>query len=132
FNPSNLVTPVLISQIDGILYDFFIHMDWKPDKTQWIDITKTYSGKKNLTETFTCIITKQQAIFQSAFHLLVNVLLQSAFPHQSKGDLTIPHIFSRHKILHGQFTTYGRLDNALRCFLIIDFLSYLFENSDRL
>jgi len=46
FNPSNLVTPVLISQIDGILYDFFIHMDWKPDRTQWIDITNTYSGKK--------------------------------------------------------------------------------------
>lgn len=132
FNPSNLVIPVLISQIDGILYDFFIHMNWKPDRTQWIDTTKTHSGKKNQIETFTCIVTKQQAIFQSAIHLLVNVLLQSALPDESKEELSVPHTLSRHKILHGQFTTYGRLDNALRCFLIIDFLSYLFENSDRL
>lgn len=33
--------------------------------------------------------------------------------------------FNRHKIMHGEYLKYGRIDNTIRAFLILDFLATL-------
>lgn len=39
--------------------------------------------------------------------------------------LEAPFTFSRHKILHGGYVKYGRIDNTIRAFLVLDFLASL-------
>jgi len=43
------------------------------------------------------------------------------------GDLTSGSIitWNRHKVSHGEISRYGRLENTIRCFMILDFLSEL-------
>ena len=52
--------------------------------------------------------------------ILLDFLFQNAYPGL---PLEMPFTFNRHKILHGEITKYGRFDNTLRAFLILDFLN---------
>ena len=40
-------------------------------------------------------------------------------------DSSLIITWNRHKISHGATTRYGRLENTIRCFMILDFLSEL-------
>ena len=102
FNPSNVVVPTLISQIDGILSDFFgkqLRRGWK--------------------ETF------QKEISNYEYSELLNnqigdVLFESSY---YKSEIVSRIGINRHKILHGEELQYGTLANSMRLFLIIDHLS---------
>ena len=56
--------------------------------------------------------------------IMLNILFQKSL----KGlPLEKPFTFNRHKILHGEELRYGRKDNTIRAFLILDFLAVLMK-----
>lgn len=120
YNPSNVVLPVLIAQIDGILMDFIKKHGFSYDKhkRKW----KSPSGQiLDLKNAYKSVETEFESVSDFSNDLLLNVLFQQAFHGD---DLKNLPSFSRHKILHGESVTYGKLENVIRAFLILDFLSY--------
>lgn len=120
FNPSNIVLPTLIAQIDGILTEFMknkgLFFDTKERK--WKDnkgkiIYKKMWFKEQVKS------TKENAMTELSNEIFLNLLLQKAYPIH---PLKSPFSFNRHKILHGENLRYGRIDNTIRAFLILDFL----------
>jgi hypothetical protein len=121
YNASNIVLPTLIAQIDGILMKYMEQKQidrWvvtqkgevKPDR-QWK--SKLRAQIANQYSSNLLLLTSD---------ILLDVLFQRAFYGQ---PLKVPFTFSRHKVMHGEYTRYGRIDNTLRAFLILDFLSGL-------
>lgn len=112
YNPSNVVLPTLIAQIDGILTDYL--------RQQGVDRSKRneWRGWKEQFE----LCTTDQYLPDLANWLILDILFQRAWPGE---PLEVPFTFSRHKIMHGEYTRYGRIDNTIRAFLILDFLSQL-------
>lgn len=111
FNPSNVILPTLITQVDGILSDFarqFGIRTKRKDKRKWDEDFRNISN-----------YDKDDESLGLGNDVLLDILFQTAYPEQL---LKTPFSFNRHKILHGEFTKYGRLDNTLRAFLILDFL----------
>ena len=121
-NPSNLVIPTLIAQIDGIQTEFMeqsgLHYDVR--KIGWIN----KSGKKIKKKEWLKKQTLNSELLDIANDIFLNILFQKAHPGQ---PLTTPFTFNRHKILHGEYLRYGRIDNTIRAFLILDFLSSVSE-----
>jgi hypothetical protein len=122
YNPSNLVLPTLFSQIDGILKDYMIQ-----EKLLYVVINKRsvlVDGNKNRIEwkKWYTNQTKNLTILNSANDILLNILFQKAYTSEALQD---NFTFSRHKVLHGEFLHYGRMDNTIRAFLILDFLAIL-------
>jgi hypothetical protein len=110
-NTSNVVLPVLIAQIDGILTDYGHQKGLYRKENDW----------KNK---FRNQITNPM-LFESSIDLANEVLLDLLFQKSIPGKpLSIPFTFNRHKIMHGENTKYGRTTNVIRALLIIDFLSY--------
>jgi hypothetical protein len=137
FNPSNLVVPVLITQIDGIIGELLEREGWKFDinSKKWIP-PSPYDPKEkkefktgdraignllnkkrnrlgrtyvgNLIQTNSRYEIINEGLFQNSFH--GNRLTKSSIP-------------SRHKILHGEFIEYGTQKNTLKLILILDYLS---------
>jgi len=106
YNPSNIVLPVLIAQIDGIRIEFmdrnglsFWNKKWK----EW------FKGQ-----------TQGQELLDLANDIFINILFQNSQPGK---PLKTPFTFNRHKIMHGEILRYGRIDNVIRAFLILDFLA---------
>jgi hypothetical protein len=111
FNSSNIVLPTLISQIDGVLNDYMKKIGVNKKDKDW---------RKNLKSQ---IMDNEMPEYSDlAKDLLLEILFQSS--NQGK-PLKTPFYFNRHKILHGEFTRYGRLDNTLRAFLLLDFLHFI-------
>lgn len=108
FNPANLVIPTLIAQIDAILLDYMRSKGISKSDKEW---------RRKLRE-----LTGNGLSSELANDLLLEILFQKAYPGL---PLNIPTTFNRHKILHGENTRYGRIDNALRAFLLLDFLADL-------
>lgn len=121
-NPSNLVIPTLIAQIDGIQAEFMrqsgLHYDIR--KRGWIN----KSGKKINKRKWFIKQTLNSELLDIANDVFLNILFQKSNPGQ---PLTTPFTFNRHKILHGEYLIYGRIDNTIRAFLILDFLSSVSE-----
>jgi len=67
-------------------------------------------------------LTPNQKLLDLANDIFLNILFQRAQPGQ---PLETPFTFSRHKIMHGEYLRYGRIDNTIRAFLILDFLATL-------
>jgi hypothetical protein len=112
YNPSNVVLPTLIAQIDGILTDYLQQTGiGRADREEW----------KRWKEQFKSH-TADQYLPDLANEVILDLLFQRALPGQ---PLATPFTFSRHKIMHGEYTRYGRIDNAIRAILILDFLSQL-------
>ncbi|WP_440950796.1 hypothetical protein [Methanosphaerula subterraneus] len=133
YNPSNVVVPTLITQIDGIIYDFVIDRGISPVKGQFYDSNNKRSNPENILKNLILIQDVggdvEQAIskllgygIEADTFLLLDVLFQKSLRGQS---LNRPTSFSRHKILHGEFTRYGRMENTVRAFMILDYLAYL-------
>ena len=66
--------------------------------------------------------TFNQDFLDLANDIFLNILFQDS---KSGQPLDIPFIFNRHKIMHGEQFRYGRTDNTIRAFLILDFLASL-------
>lgn len=122
-NPSDLILPTLIAQIDGIQNEFMkrdgLYFDCK--KWKWIDP----KGEKIHWKKWFKDQTLDDGLDALANDIFLNILFQNALPGK---PLATPFTFNRHKILHGESLKYGRIDNTIRAFLILDFLAIL---SDR-
>jgi hypothetical protein len=121
YNPSNVVLPVLIAQIDGIITDFIKKHDFKFDRSsrKW----KSPSGEiLGLKSAYKSIETDFDSISEYPNSILLDILFQTAYPGDELKKLPS---FSRHKIMHGESLDYGKIENVIRAFLILDFLSYL-------
>jgi len=108
FNPSNVVLPTLIAQIDGVRIKFMNRngLSFKTNNMKW---KEWFKGK-----------TQNQDYLESANDIFLNILFQKSQPGE---PLETPFTFNRHKIMHGEYLKYGRIDNTIRAFLILDFLS---------
>lgn len=119
-NPSNFVLPTLIAQIDGILQEYMekngLSFDIKDRK--W----KNSTGQKIEWKEWYKSLTLGQDMDDLANEIFLNILFQSS---QRGIALETPFMFNRHKIMHGEYVRYGRIDNTIRAFLILDFLASL-------
>jgi hypothetical protein len=119
-NPCNVVLPTLIAQIDGALTKF------KTQKGFNLSAKKPKKHLEELKTWFEAETTNQDVLSRRmldlANYLFFEILFQSAYHGQPLGN---PFTFSRHKIMHGEYLTYGRKDNTIRAFLILDFLAAL-------
>ncbi len=116
FNPSNFVLPTLIAQIDGIRIEFMDRNGinfWVKDK-KWKPLFK--------------VKTSNDIILDLAGDIFLDILFQKSV---HAAPLQIPFVFNRHKILHGEYKKYGRIDNTIRAFLVLDFLACLKLNKKR-
>jgi hypothetical protein len=105
YNASNFIVPTLITQIDGILSSFAIQNNISRSDKNWKTNFRLHTNSDFLDE-----LTNK---------ILLDLLFQKALPGK---PLKTPFTFSRHKIMHGEYTRYGRIDNTLRAFLVLDFL----------
>lgn len=122
-NFSNLVVPVLISQIDGIQMEFMNQRGLKVDKKK---VVCDFEGNRKKDEHGQNIKHRQyirELTSNDEFLDAMNdVFLDVLFQHTERGEDHKTSIkFSRHKIMHGEHFTYGRTYNAIRCFMILDF-----------
>jgi hypothetical protein len=135
-NPSNVVLPTLIAQIDGILSDYLKAKGWEykiqvnskgKEIGKWIDQTGGINGKFDTN--LSCL--KDNGYLNSdliGIHiesprvLLFNILFQKALYNY---DPKIPFTYCRPKVMHGERKNYGRIDNTIRAFLTLDFLANL-------
>jgi hypothetical protein len=119
-NPCNVVLPTLIAQIDGALTRY------KKQKGFNLSTKKPKKHLEELKTWFEAEAADQDVLsprmLDLANYLFFEILFQSAYHGQPLGN---PFTFSRHKIMHGEYLTYGRKDNTVRAFLILDFLAAL-------
>ena len=139
-NPSNLLIPTLIAQIDGILTDYLVNNQFRITKQKrrmvWEDLNSNIiSGRKKVYEnifepTFLDYSLINNSMSTVAIGIgsdfILNTLFQTAYPLQK---LKKPFGLSRHKIMHGENIKYGRKEHLFRTFLILDYL-YGLENVD--
>jgi len=126
-NFSNLVVPVLISQINGIQMEFMNQRGLKVDKKK---VVCDFEGNRKKDEHGQNIKHRQyirELTSNDEFLDAMNdVFLDVLFQHTERGEDHKTSIkFSRHKIMHGEHFTYGRKYNAIRCFMILDFFHEL-------
>lgn len=109
-NPSNLVLPTLIAQIDGIQADFMelngLSFDIK--SRQWKDETGVQIHSKpwfeKQTSNHSSIYWSDQEMLNLCNHIFFDILFQKSNRGKS---LDTPFTFSRHKIMHGEYINYG-------------------------
>lgn len=120
-NPSNLIIPTLIAQIDGIQNEFMKMNGITMKKKGGL---KDSNGQGIKWKDWYGNLTSDGELIDSAKDIFLNILFQEA----DKGKpLETPYTFSRHKIMHGENYRYGRIDNTIRAFLILDFLAALIK-----
>lgn len=110
-NYYTVVIPPLLSQIDAIFSQILAQNNVNIERMN-------YRNKK--TQFSALEVNNFDAELQS---LIKEFFLYVLFESTESGRMT-RYSFNRHKILHGEYVTYGRKDNVLRAFLILDFLSY--------
>lgn len=114
-NPSNVVLPTLIAQIEGIRTEFMKQQGLSFDLESW----KWEDSKGNVHqwEQWLKGQTSNHRLLDPAIHLVLNILFQKSRPGE---PLETPFTFSRHKIMHGEQFRYGSIANTIRAFLILD------------
>ena len=123
-NFSNVVVPVLISQIDGIQMEFMNQKGLKVDKDKVVcdfegNRKKDEHGQNIRYRRFIRDLTSGDELLDAMSDVFLDVLFQRTMP--GEGYKTSIR-FSRHKIMHGENFRYGRKDYTMRCFMILDFL----------
>lgn len=123
-NFSNVVVPVLISQIDGIQMEFMNQKGLKVDKDKVVcdfegNRKKDEHGQNIRYRRFIRDLTSGDEFLDAMSDVFLDVLFQRTMP--GEGYKTSIR-FSRHKIMHGENFRYGRKDYTMRCFMILDFL----------
>lgn len=126
---ANVIIPTLIAQIDGVWTDYVI--------SKGFDIKRYYlrlrKGQviKELNEHRMKVITdfKTSDSFVKLDDLFKNMILETlwgiALPGIAPKTGNIRTRFYRHKIMHGEYVSYGSKYNVLRAFFLLDFLSEL-------
>ncbi|MBO8183832.1 MAG: hypothetical protein H0Z28_13760 [Archaeoglobus sp.] len=126
YNPSTIVLPTLIAQIDGIQREFMeqngLSFDLK--KGKWVD----KKGNIIYWKAWFKGQTSNQEWLDLANDIFLGILFQESQPGR---PLETPFTFNRHKIMHGEYLRYGRIDNTIRAFLILDFLATLSNREDK-
>ncbi len=120
YNPSNVLLPTLIAQIDGVINKFMMTKGLSFDKKKraWVDEKGEKITKKKWIKDY----IPNDILLNLANDINFDILFQSA----TIGEPLKNHFtFSRHKILHGEELKYGKIDNTIRAFLILDFLAYI-------
>jgi hypothetical protein len=135
-NPHHVIIPTLIAQINGLMNAYLLKNGFE---FQGLKLKNTTDGTKGKTEDLfkervSAFLKDKYAkgsnvsIFlqeegTTAIHILVDIVFQSAMPAEQMSDLTFP--FCRNKILHGQHLDYGKAEDTIRLFLLIDFIAAL-------
>jgi hypothetical protein len=130
YNPCNIVIPTLVSQADGVIVEFMLKNGLillNPASGVWQDPIsgKHYKGaaqKKEFfrDESYSATMALSTELKDLAVETIFDYLFERSWTTQPA-----PSDFNRNKILHGEATDYGSLPNAIRAFLILDFLAIL-------
>ena len=132
-NPSNVVIPALVAQIDGIMCDFIEDRGIELRKGYFYnangDKKKAEHFLRNLVEASTSAYETDDEFGQRLVdsfapdnYFFFEVLFQGSRRGEALGNDTT---FSRHKIMHGEYTGYGRMENTVKAYLVLDYLAYL-------
>lgn len=113
----NIIIPSLICQIEGIQTDYMVSNGVRFKKMHAYDPNGNQIKKKEYFRTY----TSDNKFYDAMNEYFLDVLFQETY----YGEECTTTDFSRNKILHGENTDYGRNDNMIRCFMILDFLSEL-------
>lgn len=115
YNPSNIVLPTLIAQIDGIRIEFMNQngLSFQTPNKVWKEWFKN--------------LTSDQKLLDLANEIFLNILFQESHPGK---PLKIPFMLNRHKIMHGEYIRYGKITHTIRAFLILDFLAIISKRKD--
>ncbi len=123
-NPVLVILPTLITQIDGLLTDYLSSkgIQWDCEYDDFIQSGNVRKiGRKSQFST-----NRSKTMTTRLDDLANDIFLNILFQRSQKGQpLKTPFNFNRHKIIHGENTSYGRRDYLIRAFLIIDFLAHL-------
>lgn len=123
-NATNAVLPSVIAQIDGILSDYLTskNIEWQVSYDDYIQKgkVKRVGRKSQFQKNKTDVLTEQ--LDELANDVFLNILFQRS---QKGIPLKTPFNFNRHKIMHGESTSYGRKDYLIRAFLVLDFMASL-------
>lgn len=134
-NPHYIIIPTLIAQIDGSMTNYLVKNGYDYDGQKLKNVKNGTKGKKEnfraevsnfLTTEYSKGLALSHFLLEegnTAVHLLLDILFQKALPDQEMVNLKFP--FSRNKIMHGQYLEYGNIEDTLRLFLILDFISEL-------
>jgi hypothetical protein len=117
-NVSNVLLPTLFAQIDGLISDLLVSksINWKAN---YVSRGKNKDGRIDV------FINRKFAIRNICRDDTANELILKYFFQSSDfgKPLAKPFVFNRHKVMHGESLTYGRLENVIRAFLILDLLA---------
>ena len=110
--------PTLIAQINGIQTEFMVQngLSFKKGKL------KNKNGEVVKMKEYFKNLTSNDKMLDLANDIFLEILFQRSLPGK---PLENPFYFNRHKILHGEYFRYGRIENTIRAFLILDFLATL-------
>ncbi|MFZ1128184.1 hypothetical protein [Methanoregula sp.] len=135
FNPSNLVVPILIIQIDGIMAELIEREGWKYEKraNEWKhpNYPKGNYKLRNSEQVIGLLIKNKRTRsgttysgnliqFHSRYEMIIEGLFQRAQHGVKMQNLSM---ISRHKILHGEEIRYGTLENTIKLFLFLNYFS---------
>lgn len=112
YNAANVVLPALFAQVDGMLSEF----------AREVRIDRWASGR-NKTALRAEFERVTYRFDEPALDLLFDVLFATTRPGQPLAGRR----FNRHKILHGEWLGYGRVEHVLRTLLLLDFVGYVVE-----
>jgi len=123
-NPSVVVIPTLLTQIDGIMNEIIADCTLKRDEElkMWVDEYGNQSKRRD--DARRKLIASLSEFSPPGRYMLLDVLFQRSYHGE---ELGIPTTFSRHKIIHGEYIDYGCIENTIKAFLTLDHLSYLGE-----
>ena len=121
-NPSHLILPTLIAQIDGVLSDYLRskNIPWSCSYDDFINgrgrVIRV--GRKSQFR------SNNHGILTTPLNDLANIVFLDIL-FQSSRQPNIPFNFNRHKIMHGEIVNFGRKDYLVRAFMVLDFLANL-------
>lgn len=125
FNSANVIIPTLIAQIDGVWTDYTISKGFDIRKYAEREVSKELNKHKK--EIITKLKTSDSFVkFDDLFkNMILETLWGTAYPKQGPKTGYIKTRFNRHKIMHGEYVSYGSIYNVLRAFFLLDFISEL-------
>lgn len=124
-NYSNIIIPTLIAQIDGTLTDYSIIKGFDIKKYPEYKIPKKLDQYredviKNIKTSDSFVVLDD--LFKN---IIIDTLFGTAFMGHGPKTGHLSTRFYRHKIMHGEYISYGSIYNVLRAFLILDYISEL-------
>lgn len=121
---ANVIIPTLIAQIDGVWTDYAISKGFDIRKYPEREVSKKLNKQKNKIiknlETSDSFV-KLDDLFKN---MILETLWGTAYPRRGPKTGYIKTRFYRHKIMHGEYVSYGSIYNVLRAFFLLDFLDF--------